>query len=461
MSDLRRDGMSVSDNRRSWGRLPSSMNPVSKRIWWRDDPLATEGEMFIARGNLRSYGDVADPVAGGTVADLRRLDRFIEVDWENGILSAESGVTLEGIIRLVLPNGWFLPVTPGTASVTLGGAIANDVHGKNHIAAGTFGHHVRALSLRRSSWDDLPHVADRAEDESGARVISSADPLFHATVGGLGLTGVIMSAELQLRPVHGPMFDVEDMRFRSLQEADQAFRDSSPGWEYVVAWVDATGGKRGQRRGWFTRARHSADTGRHHPRDIGKSSSGPVLPPIPMSLINGPTARAFNAFVARKSRPHGVREVGYTGVLYPLDALGEWSRAYGPRGFFQHQCALPPDTLMDGVEAILDRIAERSHPAVLGVLKWFGEMPAAGLLSFPMFGGSFAVDLPNRGSATEGLLRDLDAIVTEYSGRLYPAKDARMAASMFQQGYPEWRTLEAMRDPQILSAFWQRVSCSQ
>lgn len=453
--------MSVSDNRRSWGRLPSAANPESKRVWWRDDPLATEGEMFIARGNLRSYGDVADPVAGGTVADLRRLDRFIDVDWENGILSAESGVTLEAIIRLVLPNGWFLPVTPGTASVTLGGAIANDVHGKNHIAAGTLGHHVRALSLRRSSWEGLPHAAGRGRDEFGAGVIRPGDPLFGATIGGLGLTGVVMSAELQLQRVSGPRFDVEDVRFRSLSEADHAFQESSPSWEYVVAWVDAMGGSRGQRRGWFTRAKHSGGTTGQNDPDTGASSTGPTLPPVPFSLINGASARAFNTLVARRSRPHGVRELGYASVLYPLDLLGEWSRAYGPRGFFQHQCALPRATLMDGVEAILDRIGTRGHPAVLGVLKWFGNMPAAGLLSFPMPGGSFAVDLPNRGQATEGLLRDLDAIVTEHGGRLYPAKDARMPASMFQQGYPEWRTLEAMRDPQILSAFWQRVSCSQ
>lgn len=453
--------MSISDSRRSWGRLPSTGQPASKRIWWRDDPLVEDGELFIPRGNLRSYGDVADPVAGGAVADMLRLDRFISVDWENGIVSAEAGVTLEAIIRLALPKGWFLPVTPGTAHVTLGGAIANDVHGKNHIVAGTFGHHVRALSLRRSTWADLTETADRPEDGFGARVISPCDPLFRATVGGLGLTGVIMSAELQLRRVEGPLLDVEDIRFRSLREADQVFQDSSPSWEYVVAWVDATGGKRGQRRGWFTRARHSSHTGGQHAPNIGASRSGPTLPPIPMSLINGPTARAFNALVARKSRPRGVQQVAYDKVLYPLDSVGDWSRAYGPRGFFQHQCALPGAGLIDGVEAILDRIAARRHPAVLGVLKWFGDIPAAGLLSFPRPGGSFAVDLPNRGSGTEALLRDLDAIVAEYGGRLYPAKDARMSASMFQQGYPDWRGLEAMRDPQILSAFWQRVSRSQ
>lgn len=453
--------MSISDSRRSWGRLPSTGQPASKRVWWRDDPLVEDGELFIARGNLRSYGDVADPVVGGSVADLRRLDRFISVDWENGIVSAEAGVILEAIIRLALPNGWFLPVTPGTAHVTLGGAIANDVHGKNHIVAGTFGHHVRALSLRRSTWADLPQTTDRPEDGFGARVISPGDPLFRATVGGLGLTGVIMSAELQLRRVEGPLLDVEDIRFRSLREADQAFQASSPAWEYVVAWVDATGGKRGRRRGWFTRARHSIDPGGKQSRHPSASQGGLALPPVPVSLINGPTARAFNAVVARKSRPSGVQTVRYDKVLYPLDAVGEWSRAYGPHGFFQHQCALPSAGLMDGVEAILDRIATRSHPAVLGVLKWFGEIPAAGLLSFPRPGGSFAVDLPNRGSATDALLRDLDAIVAEYGGRLYPAKDARMSASMFQQGYPDWRDLEAMRDPQILSAFWQRVSHSR
>lgn len=448
------------DRRRSWGRIPGKTYPPVKSIWWRDERPYDGDSSFLPRGNLRSYGDVADPVVGGAVADMRHLDRFISVDWEAGIVTAEAGVTLGAIIRLALPNGWFLPVAPGTSFVTLAGAIANDVHGKNHVVAGAFGNHVRAVGLERTSWHGVPHAEGRTEDQFGARVIRPGDPLFGATVGGLGLSGVITWAELQLRRVSGPMLEVEDLRFRSLAEADEAFRDGSPAWEYVVGWIDATGGRSGARRGWFTRARHSAED--HNPRQRMHPEPRFGCPPMPISLINGPSARMFNSVIANKSRPKGARGVSYADVLFPLDSMNEWSKAYGPKGFFQHQCALPEGTLIDGVGAILDAISRHRHPAVLGVLKWFGSGVApAGLMSFPRPGGSFAVDLPNRGASTDALMTDLDAIVAERGGGLYPAKDNRMAATMFQTAYPEWRAVEALRDPQICSSFWARVTQSE
>lgn len=447
------------DRRHSWGRLPGRRYWPSKQVWWRDESPSDGSACFIPRGNLRSYGDVADPSAGGTVADMRRLDRFISVDWETGVLRAEAGATMSAITRLALPAGWFLPVVPGTSFVTLGGAIANDVHGKNHVVAGSFGNHVRALGLQRTSWTDVPHVMGRIQDDFGARVIQPGDPLFAATVGGLGLTGVITWAEVQLRAVRSSAFEVEDLGFQCLADAQTAFLESSPAWEYVVAWIDATRGHRQQRRGWFTRARHLSDPdGRDSDRWVDPEPRI-RFPPTPVSLINGPSARLFNAVVASKPRPKGVRVAGYAQVLFPLDSVSDWSRAYGPKGLFQHQCALPEATLLSGVEAVLGTIGRHRHPAVLGVLKWFGSAVApSGLMSFPQPGGSFAVDMPNRGAGTSRLMADLDSVVADHGGRLYPAKDASMSAQTFQDGYPGWRGVEAMRDPQARSSFWDRVT---
>jgi FAD/FMN-containing dehydrogenase len=389
-------------------------------------------------GNGRSYGDVClNP--GGTLWSTRGLDRFIAFDAESGVVECEAGVLLGEIIDVLLPRGWFLPVAPGTRFVSVGGAIANDVHGKGHHRTGSFGDQLLSLQLARTDGQVIECSAD-----------TNADWL-RATVGGLGLTGVITRARLQLRRVPGPWLDADAQPFDSLEEFFTLSNAAAAGFEYAVSWIDCAAGGRG--RGVFFRANHSDCSEPLKPRN---ARTVPLVPPV--SLVNRLSLRAFNAaYFGLHQFRQGRRKQDYRAFFFPLDNLLEWNRIYGPRGFFQYQSVVPPGTQLDATRAMLDEIARSRMGSFLAVLKTFGDRPAPGLLSFPMAGTTLALDFPNHGDATLALFQRLDAIVLAAGGRLYPAKDARMPRAMFEAGYPRLPEFLRFRDPGISSSLSRRL----
>jgi len=401
---------------------------------------------MLPYGNGRSYGDVCLN-DGGALLLTRGLDRFISLDPDTGIIECEAGVLLSEIIELALPHGWFPAVTPGTALVTVGGAIANDVHGKNHHRTGSFGHHVIGFELQRSDGQILHCGPEHNPD------------WFAATVGGLGLTGLIRTVRLQLRRVPGPWMAGDSRRFRTLDEFFALAAQSDHDYEYTVAWLDcaSAGAKLG--RGVFMRANHQA-----HPRALPRRKSPrrlPLTPPV--SPINGLTVRMFNELYFHRpaaQRPHALWH--YQPFLYPLDVILEWNRIYGPRGFFQYQCVLPGSEREQdaALQDMLRRISGSGLGSFLAVLKKFGDIPSPGLMSFPRPGVTLALDFPNTGANTLRLLEELDAITRAAGGAVYPAKDARMSAAAFQQYFPRWQQLHRFIDPKFSSSFWRRVTGS-
>lgn len=394
----------------------------------------------MAFGNGRSYGDAClNP--GGRLWTTRTLDRFIDFDHERGVIECEAGVLLDDIIRVALPRGWFLPVTPGTRFVTLGGAIANDVHGKNHHRAGTLGDHVESLVLARTDGRQL------------VCSMSKEPQWFVATIGGLGLTGVILSARLQLKRVPGSWLLTQALPFESLADFFSLSRDSEREWEYTVSWVDCIHGKRDQVRGIFFRGNHTEHAGRSAP---ARTRKVPLTPPL--SLVNAVTLRAFNAaYFSRHRAQQGTQVQHYLPFFYPLDGLLDWNRIYGRRGFFQYQCVVPRSCEVDAIAALMQTIRKSGAGSFLAVLKTFGDRPPAGLLSFPMPGTTLALDFPNHGDRSEALFKSLDAIVGEAGGRLYPAKDARMPRALFERSYRYLADFTRFRDPGISSGLSRRL----
>lgn len=424
----------------SWGRYPR----VSQRVIDIPDRAADfpvfSGTAALPYGNGRSYGDSC-LCPGGTLLRTRRLDHFISFDQHTGLLECEAGVTLHEIIRLALPHGWFLPVTPGTQHVTVGGAIANDVHGKNHHAVGSFGDHVQWLELLRSDGTRRKCSRDVAPD------------WFSATVGGLGLTGIIIAAQIRLRRVPGPMLEARTQRFYSLAEFYELSQELD-GSEYSVAWVDCLA--RGQRlgRGVLVCADHVPGTSRGHPR---RTLQLPAAPPF--SLVAHPSLAAFNSLYFAKAPRRPARSlVHYLPYFYPLDRIGNWNLMYGPRGFLQYQCVVPPVDAENTISELLARIAASAQGSFLAVLKQFGDRRGQGLLSFPRPGTTLALDFPNRGEATLHLLDELDAVVLAAGGAVYPAKDARMPATTFAASFPNLAQFRSFVDPRLSSGLWQRVS---
>ena len=425
---------------RSWGRVVETRSPVADPAFIDDVLKLQSPSSRLAYGLGRSYGDVCLN-DGGALVRMPMLDRIASADWQTGIVRVEAGISIGALLAVSVPHGWFVPVTPGTKFVTLGGAVANDVHGKNHAEAGTIGCHVRALGLLRQG-----RVMDIGLDNH--------PDLFAATIGGLGLTGIILWVELQLQRIASSDFEVETQRLGGLDDFF-GVATSSRSWPYTVAWVDclATGAALG--RGLFSRGRH-AQSGPLRVHAAGPQVGVPT--DAPAGLL-GPTAvRLFNALYARQPRSQAVRRMPYDAFLYPLDRIGHWNRLYGRRGFYQHQSVIPMATAHRTLERLLQATAAAGQGSFLVVLKLFGSRRSPGLLSFPREGATFALDLPNRGAETLGLLRRMGEIVLTEGGRLYPAKDASMTGEQFRAGYPAWRQLEAVRDPAIGSDFWRRVT---
>lgn len=423
----------------AWGRLASDPHACIALHEPRGVArILQESRPGVAFGMGRSYGDAClNP--GGTLWMTRGLDHLMAYDRDAGVLTCEAGMLLRDIQRLTVADGWLLPVTPGTQLITVGGAIANDVHGKNHHRLGSFGDHVRRLWLQRSDGELVVcGPADRPE-------------WFAATVGGIGLTGVIVQAELQLRRVPGPWLQTETVPYETLDEFFALADASEAQWEHTVSWIDCLA-RSG--RGLFMRGNPTQEAGVRVP--TGHAKRMPVVPPV--SLVNRLSLRPFNELYYRINRQKtGLRLTHFEPFSYPLDNLHDWNRMYGPRGFYQYQSVVPRAVGFDAVSAMLTEIRKSGEGSFLAVLKTFGDRRSAGMLGFPCPGVTLALDFPNNGDRTLALLDRLDAIVRDARGRLYLAKDARMPRSLFEAGYPRWQEFNAFRDPGVSSAMSRRL----
>lgn len=425
----------------SWGRYP----PVQQRsvmLHQRERALDAGDGNWLPHGNGRSYGDVCLN-DGGTVLHTAGLDRFIAFDPATGVLRCESGVQLHEILALTVPQGWFLSVTPGTRFVTVGGAIANDVHGKNHHLAGSFGDHLRAFELLRSDGTRLRCTSSENAD------------WFAASIGGLGLTGLVTWAELQLRRIAGPLIAAQSIKFGRLDEFFALSGTSDRDFEYTVSWIDCAAHGKSLGRGIFLRGNH-APAGAGAARAPTPAPGLPFTPPI--SLVNSLSLRAFNLLYWHRQRQTIRRSVGhYAPFFYPLDGIAHWNRMYGPRGFLQYQCVVPPADAADALVELLGQISASGSGSFLAVLKQFGNRCAPGLLSFPRPGTTLALDFPNDNGSVFALLDRLDAVVSEAGGAVYPAKDARMSGAHFRQYFPHHEAFIPYIDPRFSSSFWRRV----
>ena len=423
--------------------------PPARRVISAEEAIASlkSGEAgngaMLAYGNGRSYGDSCQNEIGA-IADMRPMNRILAFDPGSGVIEAEAGILLSEIIAHAAPFGFFPAVVPGTQFVTLGGAIANDVHGKNHHRRGTFGCHVEAFTLLRSDGR-----IDRCSPEYNAG-------LFSATIGGMGLTGIILSASIRLMRVAS--LDIEETvtPFGSLGEFFEIAEAADAGNEYAVAWIDQLATGKGAGRGLLMTGNHS-NYGARSAAAAGSSLSVPFQPPL--NVLNRPFLKAFNAaYRWKKGKARAPHVTGYQGFFFPLDGVRDWNRLYGPNGLFQHQSVVPEAAAREVVPELLAAALNAGQGSFLTVLKRFGALRSPGLLSFPRPGYTLTLDFPNRGPATLKLLERLDAITVAAGGAVNPYKDARMGADVFAASFPDWRMLEAVRDQAFMSDFWMRTA---
>ena len=378
----------------------------------------------IAYGNGRSYGDAS---LQDNILLTRRFNKFLSFDESTGELGCQAGVLLAEILEVFGPRGWFLPVTPGTKFVTIGGAIAADIHGKNHHVDGSFGQHVRSMDVMRNDGSVITCSPQENTD------------FVQITVGGMGLTGVILNATFRLRRIETAYIREEIVRAANLDEI-MAGLESSNDWTYSVAWIDCLAKGDSMGRSILMRGEHATaaelvnPTHKHAPLTPRQAMQLDVPVTLPNFALNPLTMKAFNFAYYNKCKPGAhKRIVDYNSFFYPLDAISNWNRIYGKRGFTQYQFVIPKEAGREGMRKILKRIADSGLGSFLAVLKLFGEQES--FISFPMGGYTLALDFPISLQAMD-LFKELDAMVADYGGRLYLAKDSRMDAAMFERTYP-------------------------
>ena len=430
----------------SWGRYPTYDAKLIPLHWQSDYPAAVAGlhNGVLPVGMGRSYGDVC-LLKDGNLLVTTGMDRILSFDPATGLLTAEAGMSLAQILDFAVPRGFFLPVTPGTKYVTLGGAIANDIHGKNHHSAGTFGCHVTQFELVRS--DGMHMLCSPTQNPDW----------FAATIGGLGLTGLIPWATLKLIPIVSRKIDVEYIHFHGIDE----FLSLTKQYEhstYTVSWVDCVSTGKNFARGIFMAGEHSTV-----PDELKPSPEPKLVFPFdaPAFALNKFSVSAFNTlFFHKQITPYKQLVQDYEPYFYPLDIALHWNRMYGKRGLLQFQYAIPWEHAREATIAILREVAKSGLASFLAVLKAFGDLPSPGLLSFPQPGITLALDFPIKPGKSFPLFERLADMTLEFGGRLYPAKDAAMTAAQFQAFYPQWEKLARYRDPLITSSFWERVTQS-
>ncbi len=420
---------------------PESPGELERLVRSLADGRSGASPALLPRGLGRSYGDAAQ-MAGGVVVDLTRLDRILGFDPVTGVVDVEAGVSLDRLLRVFVPQGWFVPVTPGTRFVTVGGAIACDIHGKNHHVSGAFGQHVHSLELLTASGEIRTLTPDATPAE------------FWATVSGMGLTGIVLRACLQLVPIETSVVRVDTLRLPDLDTLLEVLRTTDNQYQYSVAWVDmlATGAALG--RSVVTRGDHASV------EHLGDRADDPLAYDprarlgapgwIPPGLLNRLSVRAFNELWFRKAPRQRSGELqSIAAFFHPLDGVRNWNRIYGRPGFVQWQCAVP-DGSEQALRGVFARCAAAGTASFLAVLKRFGAADPAPL-SFPTTGWTLALDIPTGLHGLGELLDGLDRLVVDVGGRLYLTKDARTRADLVPLMYPrldEWREVRERLDPQ-------------
>ena len=427
-----------------WGRTaptrarverPSTVEEAARAI------LAAGPRGAVARGLARSYGDAAQN-AGGSVLDMTGMSRILDIDLASGQVTAESGVSLDRLMRLMLPLGWFVPVTPGTRHVTLGGAVGSDIHGKNHHVSGGFCRHVSSFDLLLA--DGTVRTVTRSDDPD----------LFHATSGGMGLTGVVTAATVRMLPVRTSMMTVDTERATDLDDLLARLTTTDHRYRYSVAWIDLLAKGAALGRSVLTRGDHA------EPEELGPAqqrdplafnpSTLPAAPRfVPGGLLRPATVGLFNELWYRKAPRERRGEIQKLSTFFhPLDGLPEWNRIYGPGGFLQYQFVIGLDQ-EETLRRIVERISHSNCPSFLAVLKRFGEGDP-GWLSFPREGWTLALDIPTGMPGLGALLDRLDREVLGAGGRIYLAKDSRLPPELLEGMYPrlqDFRELRARLDP--------------
>jgi len=404
-----------------WGRSSRADCRAARPERWRDAVTAIEqaGERgVLAFGAGRSYGDTGLNAGGGAVL-TERLNRILAFDHTTGEIVTEPGVTFRDLLEVFLPRGFLVPVSPGTAYATIGGAVANDVHGKNHEAVGSFGHYVRWFEILVPSGDIV-----RASPEERPE-------LFAATIGGIGLTGILLAVCFEMTRVPSNAVALREQRVRDLDAFLDALKNEGEKAHYSVGWIDALAGGRSIGRGILETAEPSNEKIAERPR---RTRAVPM--DCPGFLLNRLSVKAFNNLYYRRfARRERRRRLAYARFLYPLDALLDWNRLYGARGFHQFQCVVPFEAGATALRQLLDAVRAGKNASPLAVLKALGRA-GLGHLSFPMPGYTLAVDLPRK-RGIEDLLAKLETITLDYGGRIYLAKDSCLSAEGFARMYPK------------------------
>lgn len=430
-----------SSDQMSWGRyfrFEQNIIPVNRQSGV-GAALSDAGNLpVLPHGKGRSYGDVC-LIDGGVSVDTTGLDKLISFDNESGVLSCESGCTIGQLLGVVVPQGWFLPVTPGTKYVTVGGAVANDVHGKNHHCSGTFGGHVLGMEIWRSCGD--------------VYAVGPEDPLFQATIGGIGLTGLILNVTFQCIPIESASIEKQSIQLRGIEEFFEVSEESDSHYNYTVAWIDCLAPHHALGRGQFYRGNHA----RNGQLDYKSKKRLSIPFELPFSTINTASIRSFNSLYRSRQRSRIKESISdFDAFFYPLDRVVNWNRLYGRSGLFQFQCVTPIGE-EGAVKQLLKTVSDSGMGSPLVVMKTFGSVGSPGMLSFPMHGYTLSIDFPNHGDRVLKLLKSLEEITMDAGGRIYPAKDAVMSSKAFHQGFPRFGEFAEFIDPTFSSSFLRRV----
>ena len=405
------------------------------------ESLIDNSDTFLASGKRRSYGDVCFNSRGVTI-DMTNFDKVLSFDKDKGIIKVQAGITIDRLLRIIVPDGWFIQTSPGTKFVSIGGAIANDIHGKNHHNVGTFGNCVEGIKIINSKKEVLD--------------LDPEDDLFKATIGGLGLTGVILEATIQLAKIESSYLDVETLPFDNLDEFFKIEKDSVNKYEFTVSWIDLTNSNKSFCRGLFQRANWSKD------RNFKVHSNKTLFLPyfLPFNIVSKRLMEIFNLIyfsIGKPKIPKSIKKTHYSSFFYPLDIIGGWNKLYGKKGFYQYQLALKETSSSKGLREILKVIKNSDVKPTLSVLKTFGPKKSKGLISFATEGSTLTMDFP-KNNQVKALFAELNKIVLKNEGRINPSKDFNIDSYYFRHFYENFSEFELFKDAKIESDFWKRVS---
>ena len=427
---------------KSWNNYPK-VEHFKVEYLSADKKLLFEEKNYLAYGLGRSYGDVCLNDNGHIVVTTKH-NKIYEIDVENGVLNCESGVSIKEILDIITPMGWFLPVVPGTRNVTIGGAIANDIHGKNHHKVGSFGNFVISFELLRSDGEIIK-CSDKENNN-----------FFKATIGGMGLTGIIISTQIKLKKIESKFVETKTERYGSLEEYFEINNRLENMNEYTVSWVDCVLKNKGELRGVYHSGNHTSKRPNKEKRENNFKIIFPITPPF--SFVNNLSMKIINESYFRVNKDSSEKIQHYKPFFFPLDVVDKWGRAYGKKGFLQYQFVVPNENGCETIKKILSEIKINNQIPALGVLKTFGDIESKGYMSFPRKGLTLALDFRIKDSNTFKFLERLDKIVIENGGSLYPAKDARMSSDSFNKSFTELEEFKKYIDPKFSSSFWRRVN---